>query len=51
VTDVLVKLRYRGYNNFEWEKHWHPEIEEPEARLRRGRTWPPSISGALACIS
>ena len=27
---ALVKLGYRGYYNFEWEKRWHPEIEEPE---------------------
>jgi sugar phosphate isomerase/epimerase len=26
----LVKLSYRGYYSFEWEKGWHPEIEEPE---------------------
>ncbi|PYP97735.1 MAG: xylose isomerase [Gemmatimonadetes bacterium] len=28
--EALVKLGYRGYYNFEWEKRWHPEIEEPE---------------------
>jgi sugar phosphate isomerase/epimerase len=27
---VLVKGGYRGYYCFEWEKKWHPEIEEPE---------------------
>ena len=27
---VLVKNGYRGYYSFEWEKRWHPEIEEPE---------------------
>ena len=27
---ALVRLGYRGYYNFEWEKRWHPEIEEPE---------------------
>jgi len=27
---ALVKVGYRGYYNFEWEKRWHPEIEEPE---------------------
>jgi sugar phosphate isomerase/epimerase len=27
---VLAKGGYRGYYNFEWEKRWHPEIEEPE---------------------
>jgi sugar phosphate isomerase/epimerase len=27
---VLAKAGYRGYYCFEWEKKWHPEIEEPE---------------------
>jgi sugar phosphate isomerase/epimerase len=27
---VLAKGGYRGYYGFEWEKAWHPEIEEPE---------------------
>ncbi|OLD95987.1 MAG: hypothetical protein AUG80_15205 [Candidatus Rokubacteria bacterium 13_1_20CM_4_68_9] len=27
---ALVKIGYRGYYSFEWEKRWHPEIEEPE---------------------
>lgn len=27
---VLATGGYRGYYCFEWEKHWHPEIEEPE---------------------
>jgi sugar phosphate isomerase/epimerase len=39
---VLVAGGYRGYYCFEWEKVWHPEIEEPEvafphyARTMRG---------------
>jgi sugar phosphate isomerase/epimerase len=28
--DLLVKDGYKGYYSFEWEKLWHPEIEEPE---------------------
>jgi len=28
--EALVKIAYRGYFSFEWEKRWHPEIEEPE---------------------
>jgi sugar phosphate isomerase/epimerase len=28
--DVLSKAGYKGYYSFEWEKLWHPEIEEPE---------------------
>ncbi len=27
---VLATNGYRGYYCFEWEKRWHPEIEEPE---------------------
>ena len=27
---VLVKAGYKGFYCFEWEKAWHPEIEEPE---------------------
>lgn len=27
---ALVKAGYQGYYNFEWEKRWHPEIDEPE---------------------
>ena len=28
--DKLHGLAYQGYISFEWEKYWHPEIEEPE---------------------
>jgi len=27
---ALVKIGYRGFFSLEWEKRWHPEIEEPE---------------------
>ena len=27
---VLVKAGYKGFYCYEWEKAWHPEIEEPE---------------------
>jgi sugar phosphate isomerase/epimerase len=27
---VLVRNGYKGYYCYEWEKAWHPEIEEPE---------------------
>jgi sugar phosphate isomerase/epimerase len=30
---ALHDLRYDGYISFEWEKYWHPEIEEPEVAL------------------
>jgi sugar phosphate isomerase/epimerase len=29
-VNVLAKNGYKGYYCFEWEKAWHPEIEEPE---------------------
>jgi sugar phosphate isomerase/epimerase len=31
--DILVKGGYKGYYSFEWEKLWHPEIQEPEVAL------------------
>jgi sugar phosphate isomerase/epimerase len=30
---VLADGGYRGYYSFEWEKKWHPEIEEPEVAI------------------
>lgn len=30
---ALSKGGYKGYYSFEWEKRWHPEIEEPEIAL------------------
>lgn len=30
---VIEKLDYDGYVSFEWEKYWHPEIEDPEVAL------------------
>jgi len=35
-ADALVAIRdlnYDGYVSFEWEKYWHPEIEEPDVAL------------------
>jgi len=32
-VDVLAAAGYKGYYCFEWEKKWHPEIEEPEIAL------------------
>ncbi len=29
-VDLLYKNNYKGYYGFEWEKLWHPEIQEPE---------------------
>jgi sugar phosphate isomerase/epimerase len=33
VVKALCGLKYDGYVSFEWEKYWHPEIEEPEIAL------------------
>ena len=30
---AIDKLGYNGYVCFEWEKYWHPEIEDPEVAL------------------
>ncbi len=32
-VSLLSKGGYKGYYSFEWEKMWHPEIEEPEIAL------------------
>lgn len=32
-VNALRRLEYDGYVSFEWEKYWHPEIEEPEVAL------------------
>jgi len=32
-VDELRRLQYDGYICFEWEKYWHPEIEDPEIAL------------------
>ena len=31
--ELLRESDYQGYVTFEWEKRWHPDIEEPEAAL------------------
>jgi sugar phosphate isomerase/epimerase len=30
---VLAAGGYKGYYSFEWEKRWHPEIEDPEIAI------------------
>ncbi len=30
---AIEALQFDGYVSFEWEKYWHPEIEEPEVAL------------------
>ena len=31
--EALARIAYRGSYSFEWEKRWHPEIEEPEIAI------------------
>ena len=33
IVKVLASAGYKGYYSFEWEKKWHPEIEEPEVAI------------------
>jgi sugar phosphate isomerase/epimerase len=44
--DALHGLAYQGYISFEWEKYWHPEIEEPELAFEDFAT---AIKLALRC--
>ena len=32
-VELLATSGYTGYYSFEWEKAWHPEIEEPEIAM------------------
>lgn len=32
-VELLFEAGYTGYYSFEWEKVWHPEIEEPEVAI------------------
>lgn len=43
-VEALQKIGYRGFYSFEWEKRWHPEIEEPEVAFAQYAT---VISGYL----
>jgi sugar phosphate isomerase/epimerase len=40
IVAALGELGYAGFVSFEFEKYWHPEIEEPEASL-------PDFAGAM----
>ena len=31
--EALAQIGYRGLYSFEWEKRWHPEIEEPDVAI------------------
>ncbi len=44
--DALHGLAYQGYISFEWEKYWHPEIEEPEVAFEDFAT---AMKLALRC--
>jgi len=33
IVRVLVAGGYKGYYSFEWEKKWHPDIDEPEIAI------------------
>lgn len=33
IVELLHRNGYRGYISAEWEKKWHPEVEEPEIAL------------------
>jgi sugar phosphate isomerase/epimerase len=35
----LSQIGYNGYVSVEWEKRWHPEIEEPEIALPEHIAW------------
>lgn len=43
-VEVLARHGYAGDYSFEWEKRWHPEIEEPEVALAHFAT---VVSGYL----
>ncbi len=36
---ILHKHHYDGYISVEWEKRWHPEIDEPEFALPQHMNW------------
>jgi sugar phosphate isomerase/epimerase len=36
---ILHKHHYDGYISVEWEKRWHPEIDEPELALPQHMNW------------
>jgi hypothetical protein len=40
----LARVQYKGFYSFEWEKRWHPEIEEPSVAFAQFAT---VVSGYL----
>lgn len=43
-VEALQKIGYKGFYSFEWEKRWHPEIEEPDVAFAQYAT---VVSGYL----
>jgi sugar phosphate isomerase/epimerase len=47
---LLIRGDYEGWVSVEWEKRWHPEIDEPEKalpqHLRLLRTWAAELTAA-----
>lgn len=43
--DALKQSGYDGYLSLEWEKKWHPEIEEPEIALPQASPFLRSVVG------
>ncbi|MBO0780718.1 MAG: sugar phosphate isomerase/epimerase [Ktedonobacteraceae bacterium] len=49
VREMLLGLKqhnYNGYVSVEWEKKWHPEIEEPEVALPQHIRWLKQLLGS-----
>ncbi|MDB4892416.1 MAG: Xylose isomerase protein barrel, partial [Gemmatimonadetes bacterium] len=43
-VEALARAQYHGFYSFEWEKRWHPEIEEPAVAFAQYAT---VVSGYL----
>jgi sugar phosphate isomerase/epimerase len=43
-VEALARANYKGFYSFEWEKRWHPEIEEPAVAFAQFAT---VVSGYL----
>jgi sugar phosphate isomerase/epimerase len=43
-VEALARAQYKGFYSFEWEKRWHPEIEEPQVAFAQYAT---VVSGYL----
>ena len=47
VLRLLINNGYDGWFTFEWEKGWHPEIEEPEVAIPAFMSYMNSVMGEL----